>query len=350
MDFRALVDYADGSAGEEAGRIVRMPGGRDTISLVIPNYNGVKYLERLLAAVRAQERPADELIIVDDASTDDSVAYLRKHAPEARLIEREVNGGFVAAVNTGIAAATGTLIALLNNDTEPQPAWLGALERELSAHPEAGSAASKMLFRDTPEIVNSTGIGCTDYGMVYDIGYGCPDGPAYADARAVLGASAGAALYRRGMLDAVGPFDAALVMWYEDVDLSFRAQLLGYQCRYAPDAVVLHVGGGTIPHRSARANFYCARNQAVVWMKNLPGDLLARLLPRALWLYVKHSLKMLLTKGDPVPLVAYCAVLPLLPHILRERRRLHGRRTISSAALRGLFVSRAVADTQVRIP
>lgn len=334
----------------QAGPNVLMAGGREQISIVIPNYNGVKYLERLLSALRAQTRPADEVVVVDDASTDASVAYLKANASHVRVVARRRNGGFVAAVNTGVAAATGSLIALLNNDTEPEPGWLAALEGALLAHPDAGSVASKLLFLDEPGIVNSAGIGCTDYGMVYDIGYGCPDGPAYAEPREVLGASAGAALYRRSMLDAVGPFDEALVMWYEDVDLSFRAQLLGYRCYYAPDAVVLHVAGGTVPHRSARSNFYCARNQAVVWMKNLPRDLLVQLLPGALWLYVKHSVKMLLTRADPVPLAAYLSVVRLLPHIVRERRRLHGPGATESATLRRLFVSRAVADAQVRIP
>ena len=87
-----------------------------------------------------------------------------------------------------------------------------------------------------------------------------------------------------------------------------------------------------------------------MWLKNLPADLLVRLLPGTLWLYVKHSMKMLLVNHDAVPLRAYLAALTLLPHIVRERRRLHPRRRISSAALRRLFVTRAVADTQVSLP
>lgn len=323
---------------------------RDTISVVIPNYNGVKYFEKLFAALRAQDRPPDEVVVVDDASTDASVAWLGEHAPEATLVELQQNLGFVGAVNAGIRASHGTLVALLNNDTEPSPGWLGALERALAADPAAGSAASKLLFRDAPGRVNSAGIGCTNYGMVYDIGYGCDDGPEYAEPKEVFGPSAGAALYRRAMLDDIGLLDEALVMWYEDVDLAFRARLLGYSCHYVPEAEVLHVGGGTVPHRSPRANYYCARNQMVVWLKNLPADLLVRLLPGALCLYCKHSLKMLLTRGDTVPLRAYAAALLLLPHIVRERRRLLPRRTVSSEALRRWFVPQAVAEAQLRVP
>ena len=326
-----------------------MGNHHETISVVIPNYNGIKYLGNLLAALDAQIRVPDEIIVVDDCSTDDSVAFLRAHAPHIRIVALPENRGFVGAVNAGIAASTGSLVALLNNDTEPAPQWLGALEAALAAHPEAGSAASKMVFRDAPGRINSAGIGCTDYGMVYDIGYGCDDGPAYEEAREVFGASAGAALYRRAMLDAIGLFDAALVMWYEDVDLSFRAQMRGFRCRYVPDAVVRHVGGGTVPHRSPRSNYYCTRNQAVVWMKNLPRDLLVRLLPGAVWLYVKHSLKMAL-HGDFVPLRGYLAALALLPHIVRERRRLLPLRTVTSDALRQWFVPQAVAEAQIRLP
>jgi len=327
-----------------------MVGPANTISVVIPNYNGIKYLERLLPALRAQTRPADQIVIVDDASTDGSVNWLRANAHDCELVVLERNCGFVGAVNAGIRRATGSLIALLNNDTKPAPAWLAALERELVAHPEAGSVASKMLFAEPPHRVNSTGIGCTDYGMVYDVGYGCDDGPEFAEAREVFGASAGAALYRRSMLDRIGLLDDALVMWYEDVDLAFRAQLFGYRCRYAPDAIVHHVGGGTVPHRSPRSNFYWARNQLLVWMKNLPRDLLWKLLPGSLWLFTKHSLKMLLTQGDAVPLRGYLAGLRQLPHIVRERRRIQPQRTVSSEALQQFFVSRAVAESQIRIP
>jgi hypothetical protein len=187
-----------------------------------------------------------------------------------------VNRGFCRAANAGLRAAKGDLLALLNNDTEADPDWLAELVAALEAYPDIGFCASKMLFYDRRDRVNSAGLFMRVDGVGRDIGYGQPDGPEFATMRAVFGASGGAAIYRRAMLNDIGLFDEDLVAYAEDLDLSFRAQLRGYRCLYVPAAVVYHRGSITYQRESPAAVYYGSRNMLTVILKNMPTALLRR--------------------------------------------------------------------------
>ncbi len=252
------------------------------ISVIIPNYNGRNILPACLDAILRQTRPPDEIIVVDDASTDDSPALVRQKYPQVNLVTLPVNGGFCRAANAGLRTATGDWLALLNNDTEAHPAWLAEMVAALEAHPDISFCASKILFHDRRNIVNSAGLFMRVDGVGRDIGYGCPDGPEFAIVRGVFGASGGAAIYSRAMLDDIGLFDEDLVAYGEDLDLSFRAQLRGYRCLYVPTAVVYHHGGATYKRNSATAVYYGSRNMLMVILKNMPSVLLRRYWPRML--------------------------------------------------------------------
>jgi len=279
-----------------------------TISVIIPTYNGVGYLPACLDSLKAQTRKPDEIVLVDDDSTDATASMIRKSYPEVRYHRLESNQGFATAVNAGIRESKGTYVALLNNDTRADPEWLAELKRTLDDELAVGSCSSKMLFSDRPDVINSIGIGFTPAGLAADIGYGQKDGERFSCPRAVFGPCAGAAMYRRSLFEDIGLFDEDLFMWYEDADLSFRAQLAGYPCMYVPTAVIYHVGGGTESAESELHQFYCSRNQVLVMVKNLPDPIRSRYLSRMAYICAKHAVKMAWER-KPAVLRGYMAAL-----------------------------------------
>ena len=131
------------------------------ILVVIPTWNGRHLLDGCLAALGAQTCRDFEIVVVDNGSTDGTVAWLQEHRPDVRVIANAENRGFAAAVNQGIRASNSRYVVTLNNDAEPDPGWLAALVAAADSDPSVGMCASKMLFAERPLIINSTGI-CVD--------------------------------------------------------------------------------------------------------------------------------------------------------------------------------------------
>jgi len=256
------------------------------IDVIVPNYNGRHHLEICLPALLRQSRIADVLItVVDDCSTDDSVAYVRTHFPTITIIELPQNAGFVAACNAAIAATSGEIVVLLNNDTECDAAWLAELVGALESAPEYAFAASKLMLYDRRDIIHSAGDFYRTDGIPGNRGVWQVDAPAYNQREEVFGPCAGAAAYRRSALDRLAVdglvFDADLGMYCEDVDLNLRARLHGLRTLYVPTAVVYHrlsaTGGGAL------ASYYCGRNFVLVWLKNMPTAFFWRYMPAMIW-------------------------------------------------------------------
>ncbi len=240
-------------------------------SVIIPSYNGMAHLPVCLASLRAQTYAPFEVILVDNGSTDETVAYVVREFPEMRIVQLPRNEVFVGAVNAGIRAARGEFIVLLNNDTEAEPDWLAELLAALRAEPQAGMAASKMRLFDRRDTLHNAGDGFGRDGLPLNRGVWETDKGQFDGDRFVFAACGGAGAYRKTMLDQIGLFDEDLVAYCEDVDLGWRAQLAGYRCVYAPRAVVYHklsaTGGGKL------ASYYVGRNVLWVLAKNLPGGL-----------------------------------------------------------------------------
>lgn len=244
------------------------------ISVVVPTWNGAALLGECLEALEAQTTRDFEVLVVDNGSTDDSLALVAAHFPWVQRIDLPENRGFSVAVNAGIARARGDVVALLNNDTRADPRWVETLARVLAARPDIGFCASKMLSLADSRRLDNAGIDYRVDGFALARGSRELDGPAWSAPREVFGACAGAAAYRRSLLDDVGPFDERFFAYYEDVDLSFRARLRGWRCLYVPDAVVLHrQGASTVP--SVR-DVLVPRNRVLTWLKNMPAPLLRR--------------------------------------------------------------------------
>jgi GT2 family glycosyltransferase len=247
------------------------------ISVVILNYNGKRYLEDCLTSVLSQTFRDFEVIIVDNGSSDGSAGYLETHYPWVKVVKNEKNLGFAGGTNSGIRQAKGEYILTLNNDTRMDSRFLEYLARVMKSDDSIGMCAPKMLFLDGS--INSTGICLSRSGAAWDRGMSEPDIGQYDSPEEVFGPCAGAALYRKNMLEEIGLFDEDFFLYMEDVDLAFRGRLAGWKCFYVPDAKVNHVYGGTTGFGSDQSIYYGNRN--IIWYvaKDFPVKLLIKSLP-----------------------------------------------------------------------
>ncbi len=248
------------------------------VTVVVLNWNGLRFLGPCLEAVLAQTWRDYEVVLVDNGSTDGSVEFVRQRYPQVRLMVNERNLGFVAN-NQAIQATDSQFVATLNNDTEAEPGWLEALVQAIQHRPDVGMCASKMLFMDRRGVVNSAGILVDRAGIAWDRMGGEADDPGDSEPVPVFGACAGAALYRRAMLDRVGLFDEDFFAYLEDVDLAWRAQLAGWQALYVPTARVYHYHSGTARRGGSFKNRLLGRNKVWAIVKNYPAPHLFYYLP-----------------------------------------------------------------------
>jgi len=248
------------------------------------------------------------------------------------------NRGFAGATNAGIRAAGGDLVVLLNNDTEADPDWLGALVAPLEADPTIGFCASKLLLFDRHDHLHSAGDGYTTGGVPLNRGAWRRDDGRYDQPELIFGACAGAAAYRRAMLEELGGLDEWLVSYLEDVDLSWRAQLRGYRCQYVPQARVYHQvsasGGGVRP------SYYCGRNFLLVLASDVPGPLLRRhwrAVVRAQGTVLLAALAHAREPAARARLAGFVAGLGQLPAALRRRRAVQRSRRVPVEYLESLL-------------
>jgi hypothetical protein len=239
------------------------------ISVVVVNYNGKKFLDGCLFALDRQTCQDFEVILVDNGSSDGSAAYVRERYPAVILVETGKNLGFAGGTNAGIRAAHGEFIFTLNNDTIADPHLLEEIVRPMIADSRVGTCGAKMVFPDGR--INSTAICISRSGAAWDRGRGEPDHGQYEVREEVFGACAGAALYRRSMLNEIGLFDEDFFLFMEDVDLAFRAQLSQWKCLYVPTARVMHFHGGTAGFQSNLSIYYGNRNLLWYVVKNFPS-------------------------------------------------------------------------------
>ncbi|HET7035481.1 MAG TPA: glycosyltransferase family 2 protein [Thermomicrobiaceae bacterium] len=313
------------------------------VDVVIPNFNGRQHLAVCLPALQRQSYPCVRVFVVDDASTDGSAELVRNLMPEATVLELPRNAGLAVAVNQGIAAGWAPLVALLNNDTEPEPGWLAALVAAAERFPDAGAIASKLRLFDRRDTLHSAGDTFSPRGLPGNRGVWQRDVGQFEREEEVFGACAGAALYRRAALEAVAAIDGAVLdprffMYCEDVDLSWRLRLLGYAIVYAPEAVVYHrlsaTGGGTL------ASYYVARNTLAVLVKDVPTPILRRHLAGIALAQLSGALATLRHLREPAArarLRGLAAFPAMLPALLRQRRRLQRHRVVSLEALERLL-------------
>jgi GT2 family glycosyltransferase len=307
------------------------------ISVIVVNWNGKCLLGECLSALRQQTFRDFETILVDNGSEDGSVEYVRTQFPEAKVVPLPDNRGFTGGNIAGYEQTSGDLIVLLNNDAEAHPNWLEEIHRASQAYPKAGSFASKLLYFDERGRVENCGFDLDVAGATVDLGRDEPDGPAWAQPRKVFGACGGAVAYRRRMLEEIGFLDPEFFMIYEDVDLSFRAQLRGYECVYIPGAIVYHRYRATIGKAPSRQVFYSQRNIEFVYLKNMPLGLILRSVPQRLAYEVGAAIYFAQQGAGAAFLRAKLDVLRCLPSILRKRREIQERKTTTNLQMRAIL-------------
>lgn len=236
-------------------------------SVVIPNYNGIEYIEKCLRTLEGE--PA-HIIVVDNGSTDGSRQIVQEKFPQIELICLEKNYGFCKAVNEGIARSKTTYVILLNNDTEVQPGFVRALEQPLEQHPEVFSGAAQMRSLHSPELIDDAGDYYCALGWAFAYGKDKPI-QNYQEKRRVFAACGGAAIYRRKVFDEIDCMDENHFAYLEDIDLGYRARIHGYNNLYIPGAVVYHAGSGA---SGSRYNSFkvalTSKNSIYLIYKNMP--------------------------------------------------------------------------------
>jgi GT2 family glycosyltransferase/ADP-ribose pyrophosphatase YjhB (NUDIX family) len=314
------------------------------VSVVIPHWNGIEYLPVCLDSLRRQTYPQVEIIVVDNASTDGSQAFVSENYPEVHLIALPENRGFTGGCNAGMKAAQGDVIILLNNDTEVEPNWIEEVVAAFDRHPEAGMVASRMLLFDRRDTLHTAGDTYSVDGQAGNRGVWQLDGPRYNREEPVFSACGGSAAYRRSMLDETGFLDDDFFFSMEDIDLAWRAQLAGWRCIYAPGAVVYHhlkaTGGG------ATASYYDGRNMLWVIAKNYPGPLLRRYwrqVFRAQAGLAWEALRAWRGEAARARLRGMLAGLWRMPAMLHKRKRIQAGRKESLAVIESLLAPPADA-------
>ncbi len=303
-----------------------------SVAAVVLNYEGRELLDVVLPSLLAQTARGVEVIVVDDASRDGSVAHVRDTWPQVRVVALERNVGVTAAMNRGMAAAgDAEYVALLNNDLELDRGWIAAAAAALDADPRLGSVTGKMLRYDDRSMIDATGDMLLPSGAALNRGAGERDHGQYGDADEVFSACGGAAMYRRAALEAVGPFDEALVAYLEDVDWGYRSRLQGWTAGYVPGAVCFHMGGATTSRRKGLFGRLQRRNHLAVLLKDDPRPL--KRLPLAL-LYQLAWFAASVRDGMAVEhLRAWGMLARMLPGILRRRRAVQATRRVPVAEL-----------------
>ena len=314
--------------------------------VVIPNWNGAGVIRACLDSLANQTEKVS-VIVVDNGSTDKSVEIIEAEYPDISLLKHSRNLGFSGGVNAGIKYALGLgaeYIALLNNDAVADSDWAKELSVVLDRNPKVGIAASKMIDAKA-KTLDSTGEFYTIWGLPFPRGRGDSIDDQNEN-ELIFGASGGASMYRSKMLRHIGLFDNDFFAYYEDVDLSFRAQLAGWMVAYTPKAVVRHKIGSTSGTIGGFVTYQTLKNLPMLMWKNVPWALMPKVWPRLTLAYLAICGRAL-QRGQFGPFFKGTLVgTLLLPKKLFQRHKIQNNRRVSPEYIDSILVHDLPPDAQ----
>ncbi len=307
--------------------------------VVIPNWNGEAEIRAALDSLMLQTlQPM--IIVVDNGSVDSSIEIIERHYPTVELIKHRVNKGYAGGVNPGLRRAIelqADYVAPFNNDAVADRQWLENLVQTLDADPGLGIAACKVASSDGAHL-DSTGDYYTTWGLPYPRGRGEADTGQYDGQTDIFGASGAASLYRVRMLEEVGLLDEDFFAYYEDVDLSFRAQLAGWKIRYVPASVVYHETSTTASKIKGFFTLQTQKNLPMLLVKNVPASLMPVILPRFLLVYASFFFSALLRGQLLYALQGAGRALRYTPKKLAQRRGIQRSKKVGDAYIASMLV------------
>lgn len=300
------------------------------IYVVIPNWNGADMIAESLLSLQKQSLKAS-IIVVDNGSVDESVSIIETRFPDVQLIKLPQNTGFAGGVNTGIRAALeqgAEAVALFNNDAAADQDWLKQLVDTMDSDQKIGIVSCKQLRTDKKHI-DSTGDFYSVWGMPFPRGRNQADTGQFDQTEALFSAPAGATLYRAELFKDIGLFDEEFFAYYEDVDMSFRAQLAGWKIMYQPRAEVYHAVSATGSKLGSFTRYHATKNFYLLYAKNMPGSLYWKYLPHFTLQALRLCASSLIKGGGWAFVRGTAKAFWLTPHIIRERRNIQKKRTVS---------------------
>lgn len=254
-----------------------------TVSVIIVNYNGQHLLGKLCESLARQTFLADEIILVDNASIDGSVDYVRQHFPRVTVIPLPTNTGFAGGNNAGFAKAQGEYIALLNSDTIVDERWLVELVQAIDVDESIGAAVPKIYLASAYPRIAQAGAEFNNLGNIWGRGFYQVDEGQFDTVMEVPALTGCSAIVRRQALQGEPLFDQRFFMYHEELDLTFRLRSRGYSIVYVPTSIVHHELLQSVKQHSQRPHlfqqFYCNRNRAKILTKYYPLSVLIRSLP-----------------------------------------------------------------------
>ncbi len=309
------------------------------IAVVVPNWNGRDVIGPCLDSLMKQTELV-KIIVVDNGSTDGSVKMLESDYPRIELIKHSLNKGFAGGVNAGLRFAMDNgykYAALLNNDAVAEEDWSERLAGALDKNPSAGIATSKILDKSERRL-DSTGDFYTSWGLPDPRGRGELDKGQYDNQTKIFGASGGASIYRIKMIEEVGPFDEDFFAYYEDIDISFRAQLAGWKILYEPSAIAFHTIGETSGKIPGFTTYQTLKNLPQLFWKNVPIALWPEIMPRFVVLYCSIYVSAV-ARGQFVPATKGLLMsVALWPKKLIQRYKIQSRRKVSSQYISSIII------------
>lgn len=313
------------------------------VSAVVLNYNGGQMVLDCVASLVAQEPACAEIVCVDNASSDGSPDALQSRFPEVRLVRLPRNTGYAGGMNRGVDATTGEFVALLNLDVTLDPSYLFLCAAALAADPLLGGVTGKLYRPEEtdPPVLDTTGHTVYRNRRAVDRGEREPDTGRYDSETALFSICGAAPVYRRAMLDDVAIdgryLDEDFFAYFEDFDLSWRAQLRGWRFGYVPAATGRHFRGGSSGKSSTFILSCNHRNRLLVMLHNDSPAAFLKALPGIAYTELRATLHMLSLRPAAL-LRAWADFFRLLPRHLGRRRRIQAGRTVGWRELEPWFV------------